>query len=386
MRELFLLDPAVTFLNHGSFGACPRPVFEVYQAWQRELERQPVDFLARRFVERMRQAREDLAAYVHCAPDDLVYVPNATTGVNTAARSLRLGPGDVVVASDHEYGACDRVWRFLAAKQGFDYVRVPLDVPVTTPAALVERLWAAVTPRTRVMYLSHLTSATALVFPVAEACARARQAGILTIVDGAHAPGQLPLDLTVLGADVYAGNCHKWLCAPKGAGFLYVRREVQPLIEPLVVSWGWQAEKPGPSRFIDEQELTGTRDIAAYLTVPAAIAFQAEHDWPAVRRRCHELVGEARRRLLALDGVRALHPDEDVWYAQMEAVELPPCDPEALWQRLYEQFRVEVPVYTWNGRPILRVSVQAYNRADDLDVLMAGLQACLDEMGLGRGR
>jgi len=386
-RTPFLLDPEVVFLNHGSFGACPAPVLDVYQAWQRELERQPVEFLGRRSVDLLRAARERLGEYLGADADDLVFVANATTGVNIVARSLDLGPGDEVLGTDHEYGACDRTWRFVCEQRGATYRQVPIDAPVTTHAAFVEAVWSAVGPRTRVLFLSHITSPTGLIFPIAELIRRARQAGILTVIDGAHAPGQIPLDLDALGADAYAGNCHKWLCAPKGAGFLHVRREVQPRIEPLVVSWGWRPEPQWPyaSPFVSEQEWTGTRDIAAWLAVPAAIDFQAEGGWDAVRARCHRLVLESQARLLALPGVRALHPDErpggDAWTAQMTAVAVPVADPFAFQARLYERHRVEVPLIAWNDRAVLRVSVQGYNVHADIDALIAALEAELGVVG-----
>lgn len=380
-RAPFLLDPDVVFLNHGSFGACPAPVFDVYRAWQRELENQPVAFLGRRAPDLLRAARTRLADYLHADPDDLVYVSNATTGVNVVARSLELGPGDEVLATDHEYGACDRTWRFLCGKSGATYRQVPIDAPVTEPEAFVEAVWAGVGPRTRVLFLSHITSPTALITPIEELCRRAREAGILSLVDGAHAPGQIPLDLDAIGADFYTGNCHKWLCAPKGAAFLHARREAQDLLEPLVVSWGWDNPYPSSgSRFLDEQELTGTRDLAPFLSVPAAIDFQREHDWDTVRARCHRLLLETRARLLALPGVEPLHVDEregQVWTSQMEAVSVPVEDPLALHDRLYEEHRIEVPVYEWNGRTILRVSIQGYNTHRDVDILIEALEGIL---------
>ncbi len=322
LKQQFLLDPQVAFLNHGSFGACPRPVFEAYQRWQLELERQPVEFLGRRFTELMRQAREPLAAYLHTAADNLVYVPNATVGLNIAARSLRLQPGDEVLSTNHEYGALDRTWRFLCDRWGAVYKNQPIPVPLPTEADFVEALWAGVTPRTRVIFLSHLTSPTALIFPVQAVCRRARAEGLLTIVDGAHTVGQLPLALDELGADVYASNNHKWLCAPKGSAFLYVRPEIQPVIEPLVVSWGWQSLAPGPSRFVDEQEWSGTRDIAAYLATPAAIEFMARHHWDEVRAACHALAVATWQNLLALTGLPAL--SDASGFAQLFVVPLPP--------------------------------------------------------------
>jgi isopenicillin-N epimerase len=380
LRDLFLLRPGVIFLNHGSFGACPRPVFEVYQAWQRELERQPVEFLGRRFAGLMHQARQALAAFVGAHPDDLIYVPNATTGLNLVARSLPLGPGDEVLATDHEYGALDRTWRFICARCGARYIRQPLPPPVVSEEQVVEAIWSGVTRRTRVLFMSHITSPTAIILPVAQLVRRARAAGIVSVVDGAHAPGQIPLDLEALGADFYAGNCHKWMMAPKGSAFLYARREMQPQLEPLVVSWGWQSETPGPSRFLDEHEWQGTRDIAAYLSVPAAIQFMQAHDWPAVREVCHELVRDARQEVSALTGLEPISPDSPAWYAQMAAFPLPACDGELLQRRLYAEFRVEVPITTWNGRYLVRISVQGYNTPADVDTLVEALGRLLPEV------
>jgi hypothetical protein len=210
LRTEFLLDPDVTFLNHGSFGACPRAVFERYQEWQLELERQPVLFLARRHEELLGEARAALGAYVGADPDDLVFVPNATAGVNVAARALGLEPGDDVLSTDLEYGALDLTWEHVCAELGARYVRTPIRLPVESAEEIVDAVWAGVGPRTRVLFLSHHTSVTALTLPVEELCRRARERGIRTVVDGAHAPGHLPLDLRALDSDFYAGNCHKW--------------------------------------------------------------------------------------------------------------------------------------------------------------------------------
>lgn len=377
LRQLFLLRPDVIFLNHGSFGACPRPVFEAYQNWQLELERQPVEFLGRRFVDLMRSARTALAAYIGAAPDDLVFVPNATTAVNIVAHSLPLRPGDEVLSTDHEYGAMDRTWRFICQKRGARYINQNLPLPLQSPEQIIETIWAGVTDRTRVLFMSHITSPTALILPVADLIRRAQSSGILTVVDGAHAPGQIPLDLKTLGADFYAGNCHKWLCAPKGSAFLFARREVQHLLEPLIVSWGWQSDTPSPSRFVDEQEWQGTRDISAYLTVPDAIRFQAEHSWPYVQQRCHELASFARHAISDLTGLEPLYPDSPNWYAQMITLPLPSCDPQELKQRLYEEFAIEVPLITWKERQFVRISIQGYNTRADIEALTSALSHLL---------
>jgi isopenicillin-N epimerase len=378
VKELFLLRPDMVFLNHGSFGACPRPVFAVYQEWQRALESQPVEFLGRRWPGLLAEARAALGAYLGADAADLVFVPNATVAVNTVARSLRLAPRDEVLATDLEYGAVDHTWQYLCARAGATYVRQAIPLPAQTPDALVDALWQGVTPHTRVICVSHITSQTALILPVAEICRRARAAGILTVIDGAHVPGQLDLDLATLGADFYAGNCHKWLCAPKGAGFLYVRRDRQAMIDPLVVSWGWQED--GTASFVDRLEWTGTRDIAGYLTVPAAIAFQAEHDWPRRRGECHALLQDIRRRVNALTGLPPLCPDSPDWYGQLATMWLPPCDPLALQARLWDEARVEVPLGLAGTTPFIRVSIQAYNTPADGDALLAALETLLAQM------
>jgi isopenicillin-N epimerase len=244
MRDLFLLDPATIFLNHGSFGACPKPVFEQYQRWQLELERNPVAFLGRRSGALLGQARARLAGHLGIQADDLAFLPNATTGVNVVARSVALQPGDEVLATDHEYGACEAAWRFVCDRAGATYRRVAVPLPFE-PESFADRLLQAAGPRTKLIFASHISSTTALVFPVAELCARAREAGILTLIDGAHAPGQVDLDLAAVGADFYTGNCHKWLCAPKGSAFLHARPERQAELHASVVSWGYLAAELG---------------------------------------------------------------------------------------------------------------------------------------------
>jgi isopenicillin-N epimerase len=357
----------VVFLNHGSFGACPRPVFEAYQRWQVELERQPVEFLARRYDGLIEAAKARLAEHVGAQPDDLVFAPNATSGMNVVARSLPLGPGDEVLVTNHEYGAVDLLWQHVCGRTGATLVRSSLEPGPT----IVDELWRAVTPRTRAVSVSHITSATALRFPAEEVCRRARVDGILSVVDGAHAPGQIDLDLDVLGADFYAGNCHKWLCAPKGSGFLYVRPEHREAIVPLVVSWG-EAE----GSFAQRHRWQGTRDPAAYLAVPAAIDFLAEHDWEVVRRRCHGLAAAARLQLAELTGLEPLAPDEG-WLCQMLAARLPECDVDELKRRLYDEHRIEVPVKRFDGQPVIRVSFQGYNDEADLDALVEALNRLL---------
>ena len=299
----YLLDPNITFLNHGSFGATPIPVFESYQNYQRELEMQPVLFIDRRSPGLLHEAREVLAQYLHCEADELVYVTNSTYGVNAIARSLNLQPGDEVLTSDQEYGATNRTWQFLAQKVGFTYRVQKLNTPFTTIEKLVDEFWQGVTPNTRVIFLSHITSETATIFPIKEICKRAKESGILTLIDGAHAPGQIELDLHDLDCDFYTGNLHKWVCSPKGSAFLYTRKSLHSLLEPLVVSFGWQPVESGPSPLVDYHQYIGTRELAAFLSVPDAIEYQQKRKWPQVRQNCHLLVKDALQRIDAITGL-----------------------------------------------------------------------------------
>jgi isopenicillin-N epimerase len=359
VRDLFLLDPEVCFLNHGSYGATPEPVLAVYQRWQRELERQPVEFLGRRLDGLLDEARAPLAAYLGSGPDELAFVANATTGVNVVARSLPLLAGDEVLTTDLEYGACDLTWQHWCDRAGARYVRQPVDL-----ADPVASFLAGVSGRTRVVYLSHITSRTALVLPVAEICARARELGLLTVVDGAHAPAQVPLDLGSLGADLYAGNCHKWLCAPKGCGFLWARPEHHEWLESPIVSWGWA----GGGTFRARVEKQGTQNPAAYLATPAAIAFVRAHDEP---ERCHALALRARTALAEVLDTEPVAPDPS-YVGRMAAVPVA-GDGDELKRRLYDEHRIELPVT--DG--VLRASFAMYNDEGDLERLLAALSSIL---------
>jgi len=379
LKSDFLLDPGVIFLNHGSFGSCPRPVFEAYQHWQRKLERQPVEFLGRHSKTLMEEARSALAEYLNCNADEVVYFPNPTTAINMVVRGLELESGDEVLTTDHEYGAMDRTWRYICKRLNARYVQQSIPLPITSTEAVVDAFWAGVTEHTRVIFISHITSPTALRFPVQAICRRAREANLISIVDGAHAPGQIPLDLTELDADLYTGACHKWLCAPKGSAFLYARRDIQDLLKPLVISWGWEAEKPGDSRFIDHHEWQGTRDPAAFLSVPAAIKYQRAHDWASIRQDSHQLACRTRERINTLTGLAPICPDTTDWFVQMFAARLPEVDVETLQKRLYDDYEIEVMVKRWNGTPLIRVSFQAYNQNEDADVLMHALSSLLSK-------
>jgi len=379
LKEQFLLDPDIIFLNNGSFGACPRPVFEDYQRWQQELERRPVEFLGRQAVDLLGVARVKLGEYLTCDADDVVYFPNPTTAINMVARSLNLKPGDEILTTNHEYGAMSRTWRFICSKTGAKYIKRSVPLPVTSQDVVVENFWQGVTDRTQVIFISHITSPTALVFPVKEICRRARDAGILSIVDGAHAPGQITVNVSEIGADFYTGACHKWMLSPKGSSFLYASNEVQESLDPLVISWGYECD-PGfgsGNQFIDYHEWQGTRDIAAFLSVPAAIEFMAANDWERVRDSCHNLSVNVLEQINALTGLDSICSEGEKWFGQMVSARLPEVDIDDLQAKLYSQYQIEIPLMRWNDQPLIRVSIQAYNSQDDVDKLLEVLSQLL---------
>ncbi len=386
MKDLFLLDPEITFLNHGSFGATPGPIWEVYQQWQNRLERHPVKFLARDLFLELAHARQMIGRYLNAPADDLVLIPNATFGVNVIARSLDLKPGDEILTTNHEYGACENIWDFLQSKTGAKLIRQPVSLPLPSPEEVTEQIWAGVTPNTRVLFISHITSPTAVRLPVELLCRKARQGGILTIIDGAHAPGQIPLDLQSIDPDFYVGNCHKWMLSPKGAGFLYARHDVQPLIEPLVVSWGWgeNASYTTGSRFLDQLEWWGTKDFSASLSIPAAIEFMQEHDWPAVQARCHRILSEGIAAIEQLTGLDSVYGPHAAPYVQLAAARLPQIKDLAAFQAaLYGQYHIEIPCINWRGQHLIRLSVQAYNTEEDIHSLINALEDLLPQYAGG---
>jgi len=383
----FLLRDDVVFLNHGSFGACPRPVFERYQAWQLELERQPVAFLGRDLSERTRAPRVALSAFLGTTADNIVGLVNATEGLNIVAQSLDLKPGDEILTTDHEYSALEKTWAYVARRTGAKIVTVKVPLPLVSEEAFTETILAGMTERTRVLFLSHITSPTALVFPIERPIAEARKRGIWTVIDGAHTPGHIPLSLDAMGVDFYAGNCHKWLMTPKGSAFLYVRPELQGLLNPLVISHGWTVDSKQPGAkgafgntpFIDELEMQGTRDPAAWLTVPAALDFRNEHDWTSVAAACNALAQETAGRLRELTGLAPLSTPQ-FCAPQMVAMPVPETDMLELGRTLLAKYGIEIPSFKWQDHCIVRLSVQGYNSKAQMDIL---IDALTEELQLG---
>ena len=315
-----------------------------------------------------------MSEYIHCHEDDLVYVTNPSYAVNIIAKSFPLKAGDEILATDIEYGACDKTWNFYCEKAGAKYVRQKINFPLTTKEEFVEQFFKGLTAKTKMVFISHITSTTALRLPVEEICAKAKEYGLFTFVDGAHAPGQIPLNLQTLQADFYTGACHKWMMTAKGSSFLYVKKEVQHLIEPLVVSWGYKALFPSHSQFLDYHQMQGTRDISAFLTVPTALQFMQENKWENVAATCRELVKKNAPLILNVLQANPLCDIDDDFLVQMYSTLIKTKEPEKLKSLLYEKYKIEIPVMRQDDKVFLRYSVQVFNTQKDIDVLANALR------------
>jgi isopenicillin-N epimerase len=374
-KSLFLLNPDIHFLNFGSFGACPTPVFENYLYWERQLEWEPVQYIAFDSVGRLAHSREQLAAYLDVADkDDLVYVTNPSFAVNLIAKNLLLQPGDEILTTDIEYGACDRTWKLYCRKAGAIYKRQHIPLPVTTTDAFVEAFFAGLSPRTKAVFISHITSATGLILPVEKIVHRAKTLGLITIVDGAHAPAHVSLSIQKLDPDFYTGACHKWMMAPKGCSFLYVKKTAQELLkEPMIVSWGYEAVHPSGSNLLDYNQLIGTRDFSAFLTVPACIEFMHQYEWPKVAAGCHLLTLEYAPIFHDCLGTTPISPLNNQWIGQMVSVPIRTTQPEALQKCLYQDYKIEVPVMRQGEDIYIRYSIQVFNTRENLEHLLSAL-------------
>ncbi len=382
------LDASVAFLNHGSFGACPTHVLDIQNGIRKELERAPVAFLIRELEPRLDQARAALADFLGADADDLVFVPNATAGVNTVLRSLQFEAGDEILITDHVYNAVGNAATFVADRWGARVVIAAVPFPVSEAQEFTEAVLAEVGPRTRLVMLDHVTSPTAIVCPIATTIAALSRRGIDTLIDGAHAPGMLPVDLKAIGATYYTGNCHKWLCAPKGAGFLHVQRDRQELIRPLVISHGANSPRTDRSRFQLEFAWTGTGDPSAALSVPASLRYLetlVDGGWPALMQRNKRLALAARE--LICECLEVATPCPNTMIGCMASVPLPcattlPCNErllEPLSEALFQDFAIEVPVMRWPQprERLLRISAQIYNDISQYQRLCEALTTLL---------
>ena len=372
LKSLFMLDPDITYLNHGSFGACPKPIFESLLGWQRRLENEPVKHLAYDLYDNLENSREALSLYVNCHKDDIVFFPNPSTALNTVLRSLDLKEGDEVLTTNHEYGAMDRAWRFLSNKQGFLYVNHNITIPLISKDQFIDEFKKGITNNTKVIFISHITSPTALIFPVEDICRIAKERGIITIIDGAHAPAQIDLDISKLKPDFYTGACHKWMCSPKGVAFLYVSKHLQDIIEPLVISWGYEAERPSHSQFLDYLQWQGTNDLSSYLTIPDTINFLKENNWTEITKECHKLNLWAREKIIKELNLELL--SNDLFVGQMSSFFYQLKNVFNDQRDFYDRYKIQIPFFSWNNNTLLRISIQAYNSQNDVNQLIAALK------------
>lgn len=382
LKEFFLLRDDICYLNFGSYGACVKPVFEHYQKVQLEIEREPAQFFNAAGRNYLAAARKALSYFIHCFPDDIVYVTNPSYAVNAIAKSFPLKPGDEVLSTDLEYGSCQRTWDYYCNKAGAHFVKQKTVWPIQSKEEFVSGFFKGLTERTKLVFLSHITSSTGLRLPVEEICAIAKEKGIMTFIDGAHVPGQLPLNLQDSNFDIYAGACHKWMMTPKGSSFLYVKKEYQDFVDPLVVSWGYNPTIPSPTQFLDYHQMNGTRDYSAFLTIPTAINFMKEHNWTEVAAACHKMVIENAEAFCALLGSMPIAPISDDFVAQLYSAEVITDEPEKLQQCLFETYKIEIPVMRHGDKKYMRISINAFNDQRDLDKLFNALRTIKKETSL----
>lgn len=368
------LDRTITFLNHGSFGACPIPVLESQRRWTARLESEPVRFYARELEGALDAARARLGSFVGADPDDLAFVTNATTGVNTVLRSLRFAPGDELLVTDQEYNACRNALEFVAERSGARVVVARIPFPLRDAGEVTAALLAAATPRTKLALVDHVTSQTGVVFPITEIVAALQGRGIDVLVDGAHGPGMVALDLKALGAAYYTGNCHKWLCTPKGSALLHVRRDRQAGIRPLCISHGANSKRTDRSRFRLEFDFTGTDDPSPFLCIPDAIEF-LEGLMPGgiTALRAHNRALALAARAVLCEALACEPPAPDAMIGSLVALPLPDIRPgdrapalgfnDTITERLFGEYRIEVPSNVWPAPPtrLIRIAAQAYN-------------------------
>jgi len=371
-RPLFSLDPEVIYLNHGSFGACPKIIFDSLISFQKKLEFEPVKFLDENLYEYLKKSRTSISKYINCDRDDVAFFPNPSTALNTLIRSLDLKKGDQILTTNHEYGALDRTWNFISKKRGCEYVKIDIEVPYTDKQMFIDKFQKAINKKTKVIFLSHITSPTALIFPVKEIISLAKKNNILTIVDGAHVPAHIDLDIKKLDPDFYCGACHKWMCSPKGVAFLYVKKKFQKIMEPLVISWGYEAEKPSNSQYLDYMQWQGTNDMSAYLTVPKTIDFLEKHNWKDKAEKCRNLNLWAKDLICQELNTYAL--GNDSFLGQMTSIAFDFTDTINEKKEFYKKYNIQVPFIKWNNRHFFRISLQVYNSKDDIYNLINSLK------------
>ena len=371
-KSKFMLDPEIIYLNHGSFGACPKNIFNSLIKYQKLLEFEPVKHLAHDVFEYLEKSRESLGNYINCNKDDVVFSPNPSTALNTVIRSLDLNDGDEILTTNHEYGALDKTWKYICKKTGAKYIQKIIPLPLESKEDFINNFAEGITKKTKVIFLSHITSPTALIFPVKEICKIAREKNILSIIDGAHAPAQINLDISNINPDIYVGACHKWMCSPKGVSFLYSKKEYQNKIDPLIISWGYEPEKTNNNQFIDYHQWQGTRDMSAFLTIPETINFLEKNNWREVTKECYKINLWAKKEINSLLNEEELSTDEfngqmcSFYYKSKK-------DLNDFNIKFYLKYKIQLPFIEWNDKTLFRISIQAYNSKNDINFLLNAL-------------
>lgn len=372
----FLLNEKIYFFNNGSFGACPKVVFDKYQDWQRVIEYQPVKFYLKDLLPKLKESRRLIGDFIGADADDLILIRNATYAANLVIRSLELGRSDEVLITNHEYGACRNAWEFWQQQKGFKLKLIKIALPLPNTAALLENIKSQLTGRTRVIFFSHISSKTAQLFPAAEICRLAKEYDLISIVDGAHAVGHYPLHLPDIEPDFYFSNVHKWLFAPKGTAFLYTRKERQHLVKPLITSWGWGSERelPSGSDYVDTNQFYGTSDLSSFLTIPAAIEFYRNNKVEKLKINSNLLLKYFVREANRITQQKPLYqqiPDALL----MAVIEVPKIYSAAqLKDLLYDRYLIEAPVLEWEGRLLIRISIQIFNTKTEVEYFLKTLR------------
>ena len=370
-KSQFLLNPEITFLNHGSYGSCPVPIFDKYQEWQRKLENQPVQFFTKDLYQGLLRSRTSLSKFIGCNENEILFFDNPTTAIANIIHSVNLEPGSEVLMTDHEYGALIRAWNIWGQNSGVKIIQQKIELPVTSHQNFIDDFLKGVTKRTKIIFISQITSPTGIVFPLKEIIRYVNDRGILSIVDGAHSPGQINIDMKDLKCDFYTGALHKWLCMPKGTSFLYVKNEHQDWMKPMINSWGKHGEDPGPSEFLQNFQWQGTRDMSRFLIVPDSLDYFKKNILPN-RNNCYSMVLDAYSKFESILGTKPLSIGEN-WLRQMVSHPLKKNIPKNIKDILLNEHNIEIPIFKWKDSLLIRLSVQCYNNEEDIDSLMKAL-------------
>jgi len=348
-------------------------VFDDLIKWQRLLEKEPVRFIVEYGPKFLEESKQALGSYIGAAASDLIFVPNPTFAINTIAKNI-LSHGDEILTTDLEYGAMDYTWKYHCDQVGATYIRQHISLPLTSKTQFIEEFWSGFTQKTRIVFISQMTSSTGLIFPVEEICAEAKRRGLITIVDGAHIPGHIPLNISSLQADFYTGACHKWMMAPKGCSFLYASKEFQDTLDPLIISWGYKTYNSHSTQFQDYHQYNGTLDFSAYLTIPAALEFRTQHQWDKQIEKCRTSVLKKGAELSEFLGTLPLAPLRSEFYGQLYSSEIETLYPEELQRILFTNYGIEIPVMQHGDKCYLRFSFQPFNREEEIDELISALE------------